>query len=129
MSWVIDSGSFFVKLMRKMSFLHRLCYWHCDLGFCFGFEYCFVFSVLEGITVDSLCASRCDRAIWGSKCVACLSGVGALFVMISSLLCVDVLMGNVLFTCLWGIKLGMSQGISGMRKSADSAVFLSDSTR
>ena len=116
-------------LMRKMTFKHRLCYWLCVLGFCFVFEYYFVFSVLEGITVDSLCASRCDRAIWGSKCVACLSGAGALYVMISSLLCVDMLMGNVLFTCLWGMKLGMSQGISGMRKSADSAVFLSDSTR
>ena len=85
--------------------------------------------VLEGITLDALCGSRCQRVIWGSRCVACRSAVGALHVMIASFLCADVLMGNVLFTCLFGLKLVMEQSTSAMRKSADSAVFLSDSTR
>ena len=85
--------------------------------------------VLEGITSDALCGCRCQRVIWGSRCVACRSAVGALYVMVSSFLCADVPMGNVFFTCLFGQKLGMEQGISAMRKSADSAVFLSDSTR
>ena len=35
--------------------------------------------------------------------------------MIASVLCVDVLMDNVLFTCLFDLKLGMEQGTSAIR--------------
>lgn len=117
------------EVIKITSFKQRFFYWVCVLGFCYGFEVLFVFQVLEGISPVVLCASRCERLVWRSKCIACNSAVAIMYVMIGSLLCVDVLMGQVLFTCVFGIKLGFDQGINGMRKSADNAVFLSDTTR
>lgn len=117
------------KLITLTNFKQRLLYWMCVLTFCFVFEVYFVFSVLEGITPHVLCFQRCERLLWRSKCIACYSAIGLLYVMIGSLLCVDVLMGQVLFTCIFGVRIGYNQGISGMRKSSDSAVFLSDTTR
>ncbi|CAE8585117.1 unnamed protein product [Polarella glacialis] len=109
------------------SFWKRLTYWGCVLLFCFLGELYVVFPVTEGLSFESLCSSRCEPLPWGSDCIACYGTMIILYLMLLSMLTIDVFMGHVLFTSLVGIVLGMQRGLNGMRKAPDSAVFLSDS--
>eukprot|EP00434_Breviolum_minutum_P032329 symbB.v1.2.028590.t1/scaffold3043.1/size64820/3 len=108
-------------------FLKRLLYWVVVLGFCFVMEIYMVFPVMQGLSFDSLCSSRCHPLLWRSECVACNMSMFILYLMLASMLFIDVFMGHVLFTSVIGIVLGTQRGLNGMRKAPDSAVFLSDS--
>lgn len=108
-------------------FWKRLAYWVIVLGFCFVMEIYMVFPVMQGLSFDSLCSSRCHPLPWRSECVACNGSMLILYLMLASMLFIDVFMGHVLFTSLIGIVLGTQRGLNGMRKAPDSAVFLSDS--
>ncbi|CAJ1337857.1 unnamed protein product, partial [Effrenium voratum] len=108
-------------------FLKRLFYWICVMGFCFLGEIYVVFPVMQGLSFDSLCSSRCTPLPWRSECIACNCSMSILYMMLGSMLCIDVFMGHVLFTSVVGIILGTQRGLNGMRKAPDSAVFLSDS--
>lgn len=109
------------------AFWKRLTYWAVVLLFCFLGEVYVVFPVMQGLSFESLCASRCHPLPWQSECVACNGSMFILYFMLSSMMAIDVFMGHVLFTSVIGIVLGTQRGLNGMRKAGDSAVFLSDS--
>eukprot|EP00931_Biecheleriopsis_adriatica_P065572 TRINITY_DN4007_c0_g1_i1.p1 TRINITY_DN4007_c0_g1~~TRINITY_DN4007_c0_g1_i1.p1 ORF type:complete len:2799 (-),score=514.89 TRINITY_DN4007_c0_g1_i1:146-7867(-) len=109
------------------AFWKRLLYWLLVLGCCFVSEVYVVFPVMEGLSFDSLCSSRCQPLLWQSECISCYGSLVILYIMLLSMLCIDVFMGHVLFTSVVGIVLGTQRGLNGMRKAPDSAVFLSDS--
>eukprot|EP00931_Biecheleriopsis_adriatica_P011650 TRINITY_DN11272_c0_g1_i1.p1 TRINITY_DN11272_c0_g1~~TRINITY_DN11272_c0_g1_i1.p1 ORF type:complete len:2747 (-),score=476.15 TRINITY_DN11272_c0_g1_i1:166-8406(-) len=109
------------------AFWKRLVYWLLVLLFCFLGEVYMVFPVLEGLSFEALCSSRCQPLLWQSECIACYGSMTTLYLMIASMLVIDVFMGHVLFTSVVGIVLGTRRGLNGMRKAPDSAVFLSDS--
>eukprot|EP00930_Biecheleria_cincta_P067964 TRINITY_DN5496_c0_g1_i1.p1 TRINITY_DN5496_c0_g1~~TRINITY_DN5496_c0_g1_i1.p1 ORF type:complete len:2756 (-),score=417.43 TRINITY_DN5496_c0_g1_i1:241-7377(-) len=108
-------------------FWKRLVYWLFVLLFCFVGEVYLVFPVMEGLSFESLCGSRCEPLPWQSMCVACYGSMSLIYILLGSMLTIDVFMGHVLFTSLVGIVLGTQRGLNGMRKAPDSAVFLSDS--
>ncbi|CAE7355225.1 CALS12 [Symbiodinium natans] len=109
------------------AFWKRLLYWTVVMLFCFLGEVYVVFPVMQGLSFESLCASRCHPLPWQSECVACNGSMFILYFMLSSMLAIDIFMGHVLFTSVIGIVLGTQRGLNGMRKAGDSAVFLSDS--
>lgn len=76
-----------------------------------------VFPVMQGLSFDSLCASRCHPLPWRSECVACNGSMLILYLMLASMLFIDVFMGHVLFTSVAPGR-GPKRLHTGLRKAS-----------